>query len=396
MPAVRTRPGVQPSIRLRAVPALDPPFDDESASPPGRRPRSTNSRSTCGRGAKVPARADPHAPGCRRPGRWSRHRRARDRSGPAGAPAAAGPGEPPPAGPRPTAPACRPPRWRSRPTRRSRRPTGSSAGAWRSSTATGRSGTSVRCRPRRRHRGPGAARGGRPSVHRAGDAPAPPGAPDLRTTATGLRATPRRRRDRRRAGPSRSGLGVDLAPRTAPGQLGRHHGPAAVRSRARSPEPGGPAGVPLPGALTRKCRWASRVSKSQRWRALTGVTTPAPERRKGRSSAPCGDDDGPSAPESDQSPPAGAPWQRLYFLPGAARARRVAGRAVPTRRLSRRCGAPGRRGSPAGRPTPSAGAWASGSLDRHPGLAVDRWARSTAAPGVRGARLRPLARISTG
>jgi hypothetical protein len=31
MPAVRTRPGVRPSIRLRAVPPLDPPFDDESA-----------------------------------------------------------------------------------------------------------------------------------------------------------------------------------------------------------------------------------------------------------------------------------------------------------------------------------------------------------------------------
>jgi hypothetical protein len=31
MPAVRTRPGVRPSIRLRAVPPLDPPFDDEPA-----------------------------------------------------------------------------------------------------------------------------------------------------------------------------------------------------------------------------------------------------------------------------------------------------------------------------------------------------------------------------
>ena len=31
MPAVRTRPGVRPSIRLRAVPPLDPPFDDEAA-----------------------------------------------------------------------------------------------------------------------------------------------------------------------------------------------------------------------------------------------------------------------------------------------------------------------------------------------------------------------------
>jgi hypothetical protein len=33
MPAVRTRPLARPAVRLRAVPPLDPPFDDELAGP---------------------------------------------------------------------------------------------------------------------------------------------------------------------------------------------------------------------------------------------------------------------------------------------------------------------------------------------------------------------------
>jgi hypothetical protein len=33
MPAVRTRPPARPAVRLRAVPPLDPPFDDELAGP---------------------------------------------------------------------------------------------------------------------------------------------------------------------------------------------------------------------------------------------------------------------------------------------------------------------------------------------------------------------------
>ena len=251
MPAVRTRPGVQPSIRLRPVPALDPPFDDESAIATWPPSSVDQLALDLWRGARCrpgrPARArgaDAHGGG---PG-TDVHATA---AGPAGAPAAAGPVSHPPVGPRPTVPACRPPRWRSRPPRRSRPPTGSSAlpgdpqrlPADRAAPAAVRPG---RRAPRCCRAGP---RRAPLSVHRAGDAPAPPGPPDLRAPAAGLRAPPRRRRGRRRAQRRERGPGRGLAPGTPPGQLALHHAPASSEIAGQVAEPGGPPGVPLPGAL---------------------------------------------------------------------------------------------------------------------------------------------------